>query len=529
MIKRTLTKTILATSLFLYSGATYAGFPGDFLQKLGDATSDILSFGENGRIRDRERANADARYFEMQAQMQRMQLNQQVQYLKNQIQIVFGFYCDDISKLEKVHNLQSETFRTIAAFKGALTFAKKIENNTANFQKINANVKAQLDRISLQFNDAFDANSGKSIFALNDAIRDIVTLAQQSQDDTNMYVAYIMKNIADNKESLVSNLSMMNLLMANIHQLLKSLELDITNQLLRSSHLNQTGLSQLFILDINQTPVFDIHSNKNSCTFRFREAHEPYRRSNPDSLEYMADIIRSSRPGSPTGDLRPLEDMIQRRAESYVEVMSQFTQVVNTLEKTIALQDLTRADWDKISSLNPQALKQYWLEMQFKRLKRWGFGVSEDQVVRVLRNQADYNPLFRTTSFSASLTVLAQEINTSFSNPESNNKEEVISYLTMTLDYAEANKIKKETVLAALLQSFPKSQSEAIAKLYKYNKDKLRSYSKLIAQDKIVVGMLATSKTNGGNLPPPKSGGPSPDVTPTPIVPLIPPPRTYGR
>lgn len=530
MIKRTLTKTMLATSLFLYSGATYAGFPGDFLQKLGDAASDVLSLGENGRARDRERANADARYFEMQAQMQRMQLNQQVQYLKNQIQIVFGYYCDDMSKLEKVHNLQSETFRTIAAFKGALTFAKKIENNTANFQKISGNVKAQLDRISLQFDDAFDANSGKSIFSLNDSIREIVTLAQQSQEDTNMYVAYIMKNIADNKESLVSNLSMMNLLMANIHQLLKSLELDITNQLLRSSHLNQSGLAQLFILDVNQTPVFDIHNSMSSCTFRFRAAHEPYRSSDPESLEYMADLIRSNPPSNPMSNLRPLQEMVHKTAENAAEVINQFTQLADTLERTIVQRELNRSDWDQLSYLNPQTLKEHWFMMQLKRIKRWGSGVSEDQFIRVTRNQAEYNPLFRTASFRDSLKVLAQEIATNFSNPNSNSKEEIVSYITMTLDYAEANKIKKETVLAALIQSFPQSQSDTIAKLYKYSKERIRTYSKAMTQYKIASEMLATVKSQNKSVESSRPNGLStlPPI-PVPMPAPIPPPRGYGR
>jgi hypothetical protein len=89
-----------------------------------------------------------------------------ISYVKQQTSVIFEYYCDDLSKLKKINQIQTQTLKTIAAFKGALEYSQKIANYATAFQKINGTVKVQMGQIQNQISSAMNSENG-SILELN--------------------------------------------------------------------------------------------------------------------------------------------------------------------------------------------------------------------------------------------------------------------------------------------------------------------------------------------------------------------------
>lgn len=511
------TAQVLMAGMLLFQAVPAHAFLGGALQKLGDVTADVISLGEHGRNRDRERANADARYFQLQAQMQRMQLDQQINYLKQQITVVFGYFCDDLSKLKKVHSIQTETFRTISAFKGALAFAKKVENNTVSFQKISQGLASRLQTIEDQINQSFDPSSNRSLLDINGAIGELAELARMHNQDTNMLLAFVMKNVADNNDSLVSNLNMMNLLLSNIHQLLKSLELDILNQMERSTSLNQSALTQLTILDKNVTPILDLNQERITCGFRFKNTNEGFRYAPPHSLEATADYVRS-------GAFTFAQDT-QNLAIDFANSRSRATLIADTMEKAIVLPAVKSDDWSRITSLSVHKMKEQWIQTTLEDAKRFGVNIDQQTIQRIFES-ANRNLVLTQSDFRGVVSVLARLLATTRNSFTFD--AEVIEFLEIALRYAGANGVKKEVLLSAILQDKNMQSADNTSALYVFSKAQVRLMSALMSEARIASQVFEVMKPAGWKHPHQQQGS-SPIMPPGPIPapgvwPIPPPP-----
>lgn len=473
-------KILTVSCLLFQAPMALAGWPGGWLEKAGDGLSDVISFGQNGRKRDEERAQSDAKYFKMMAEMQRMQLNQQITYVKQQISVIFEYYCDDFSKLKKINQIQTQTLKTIAAFKGALEYSQKVANYATAFQRINGTVKAQMGQIQNQISSAMNSENG-SILELNNAIESLSRYSLQNSQDMDLLLTYVISNLKLNDSSVITNLNTMNLLLSNIHQMLKGLEADVINQMQRSASLNQSNLTQLYILDRTQMPAFTLNDETLSCSFKFKSPNDPYEYVMPYSIASMFDtIFVENQLGLHLSQMSGMVASISNK-------LQQAKRIIDGLERSmLSISNSSKS----LDSIDINKLKSVYIGSINRSYRQFNPNASSTEV------QANANRILMHPAFSEpNIKSVLQKFGLYLMNQDDSSllEDENLFFLSVILETAKVNGVKSYLVFKEMFGDGPKGLNFQ-AKLY----EKLKANSMIgnaqLAEAKISTSILQNAR-----------------------------------